>query len=118
MILVDTSVWIEHLREGSDRLRSLLLDEQVLCHPYIVGELACGRLYNRSELLSMLKALPEAYLLEHEEILGFLDARHLYGRGIGWVDVHLLGSTLLTSCTLWTLDKPLRKAATYLNVMA
>jgi len=118
MILVDTSVWIQHLREGNGRLRALLFDEQVLCHPYIVGELACGTLYNRGELLSMLNALPGAHLLEHGEILSFLDARGLNGRGIGWVDAHLLGSTLLTSCTLWTLDKPLRSAATYLNVLA
>ncbi len=117
MILVDTSVWIQHLRSGSDRLRALLFDEQVLCHPYIVGELACGTLQNRGEILSMLKALPEAHLLEHEEVLGFLDARRLYGRGIGWVDAHLLASTLLTRCTLWTLDKPLRRAADALNVL-
>ncbi len=116
MILVDTSVWIQHLRSGSDRLRALLFDEQVVCHPYIVGELACGTLQNRGEILSMLKALPEAHLLEHEEVLGFLDARRLYGRGIGWIDAHLLASTLLTRCTLWTLDKPLRRAAAALNV--
>ncbi len=116
MILVDTSVWIEHLRLGNDRLSALLLDEQVLCHPYIVGELACGRLENRSEILSMLTALPEAQLLEHEEVLSFLEARRLYGRGIGWVDAHLLASTLLTRCTLWTLDNPLRRAAAALNV--
>ncbi len=118
MILVDTSVWIEHLREGSDRLRTLLLDEQVLCHPFIVGELACGTLQNRGEILSMLKALPEAHLLEDEEVLSFLEARRLYGRGIGWVDSHVLASTLLTRCTLWTFDKPLRRAATALNVLA
>ena len=118
MILVDNSVWIEHFRAGSDRLRTLLLDEQVLCHPSIVGEVACGTLQNRSEILSMLKALPEVHLLEHEEVLSFLDTRRLYGRGIGWVDAHLLASTLLTRCTLWTFDKPLRRAATALNVLA
>lgn len=118
MILVDTSIWIEHLREGSDRLRILLFDEQVLCHPFIVGELACGTLQkNRGEILR-LKALPEAHLLEDEEVLSFLEARRLYARGIGWVDAHLLASTLLTRCTLWTFDKPLRRAATALNVLA
>ena len=117
MILVDTSVWIEHLRAGSNRLRALLFDEQVLCHPFIVGELACGALQKRSDILSMLKALPEAHLVEHQEVLSFLEARRLYGRGIGWVDAHLLASTLLTGCTLWTLDKPLRKAAAALNVL-
>jgi predicted nucleic acid-binding protein len=118
MILVDTSVWIEHLRARNDRLRDLLFAEQVLCHPFIVGELACGSLRRRGEILSLLKALPEAKLLEHEEVLNFLDARRLYGRGIGWVDAHLLASTLLTGCTLWTFDKPLRRAAAALSILA
>ena len=117
MILVDTSVWIEHLRAGSERLKALLLDGQVLCHPFVVGELACGTLQKRSEILRMLKALPEAHLLEHEEVLTFLESRHFYGHGIGWVDAHLLASTLLTGCVLWTLDKPLRRAAADLNVL-
>ncbi|OGQ84689.1 MAG: ribonuclease [Deltaproteobacteria bacterium RIFCSPLOWO2_12_FULL_60_19] len=116
MILVDTSVWIEHLRAGSDRLKTLLLDEQVLCHPFIVGELACGTLQNRREILSMLRALPEAQLVGHDEVLSFLEGRRLYGHGIGWVDAHLLASTLFTGCALWTLDKPLRTAAAALNV--
>jgi predicted nucleic acid-binding protein len=117
MILVDTSVWIGHFRAGSEGLKTLLFDEQVLCHPFIVGELACGNLRRRSEILSMLKALPEAHLVEHEELLDFLDARRLYGRGIGWVDAHLLASTLLTGCAIWTFDKPLRRAAAALNVL-
>jgi predicted nucleic acid-binding protein len=117
MILVDTSVWIEHLRAGNQRLKTLLFDEQVLCHPFVVGELACGTLQKRGEILSMLKALPKAQLLEHEEVLSFIEARRLYGRGIGWVDAHLLASTLLTGCALWTLDKPLRRAAAALNVL-
>ncbi len=118
MILVDTSVWIEHLRKGSERLRSLLYNEQVLCHPYVVGELACGTLHNRQEILSTLRALPEARVAEQEEVLRFLEARRLYGHGIGWVDAHLLASTLLTGCKLWTLDQPLRRAAAVLHVSA
>jgi predicted nucleic acid-binding protein len=117
MILVDTSVWIEHLRAGNDRLKSLLFDQQVLCHPFVIGELACGMLRKRGEILTMLKALPEAHLLEHEEVISFLDARRLYGRGIGWVDAHLLATTLLTGCLIWTFDKPLRRAAAALNVL-
>jgi predicted nucleic acid-binding protein len=117
MILVDTSVWIEHFRAGNNRLKGLLLDEQVLCHPFVVGELACGTLQKRGEILSMLKALPEAHLLEHEEVMSFVEAQRLYGRGIGWVDAHLLASTLLTRCTIWTFDKPLRRAAAALNVL-
>ena len=118
MILVDTSVWIEHFRAGSERLKTLLLDGQVLCHPLVVGELACGTLQKRAEILTMLKALPEAHLLDHQEVMSFLEARHFYGRGIGWVDAHLLASTLLTRCALWTFDKPLRRAAAALNVLA
>ena len=117
MILVDTSVWIEHFRAGSERLKGLLFDEQVLCHPFVVGELACGTRQKRSEILRMLKALPEAHLLEHEEVLNFLESRRFYGRGIGWVDAHLLASTLLTGCRLWTLDKPLRRVAADLNLL-
>jgi predicted nucleic acid-binding protein len=118
MILVDTSIWVEHLRAGNDRLRTLLLDEQVLCHPLVIGELACGTLRNRREILTMLKTLPQADLLDYEDVLNFLEARHLFGRGLGWVDAHLLASTLLTQCSLWTLDQPLRKAATALTVSA
>ena len=118
MILVDSSVWIEHLRAGNDRLKALLFDQQVLCHPFVIGELGCGTLQKRGEILTMLQALPEADLLEHEEVMIFLDARRLYGRGIGWVDAHLLASTLLAGCTIWTFDKPLRRAAAALNVLA
>jgi hypothetical protein len=117
MILVDTSVWVQHLRVGSERLKALLLDGLVLCHPFVIGELACGTLQKRAEILTMLKTLPEARLLDQEEVLGFLEARRLYGRGIGWVDAHLLASTLLTGCGLWTIDKPLRRAAAALNVL-
>jgi predicted nucleic acid-binding protein len=118
MTLVDTSVWVQHLRAGSERLRSLLNDGQVLCHPFVLGELACGTLRNRDEILSILRDLPESGMAEHDEVLSFLASRRLYGRGLGWVDAHLLASTLLTGCTLWTLDKPLRRAAAALHVAA
>jgi hypothetical protein len=118
VVLVDTSVWVQHLRAGSERLKFLLEDQQVLRHPFVLGELACGTLRNRREILGSLQALPQAQLAEHEEILSFLDARHLYGRGLGWVDVHLLASAVLTGCTLWTLDRPLRRAAASLNVIS
>ncbi len=117
MILVDTSVWVEHFRMESEHLRSLLYNEQVLCHPLVVGELACGTLHNRQEILSTLEALPQARVAEQEEVLRFLEAWRLYGRGLGWVDANLLASTLLTGCTLWTLDKPLRSAAAALHVL-
>ena len=83
MILVDTSVWIQHLRKGSDRLRSLLDEEQVFCHPFVVGELACGTLRNREEVLSLLRALPQVRVPEHEEVLHLVERRHLHGRGLG-----------------------------------
>ena len=118
MILVDTSVWIEHFRAGNDRLKRLLLEQQVLCHPFVVGELACGTLQKRGEILSMLKALPAANSLENEEVMSFLEAQRLYGHGLGWVDAHLLASTLLAKCAIWTFDKPLRRAAARLNVLA
>lgn len=118
MILVDTSVWIEHLRRGAERLRSLLESDQVLCHPFVVGELACGTLRNRNKILNNLRALPEARVAGQQEVLRFLEGHHLYGRGLGWVDAHLLASTLLTECMLWTLDRPLRRAAATLEVLA
>jgi len=116
MILVDTSVWIEHLRSGGKRLGALLHDDQVLCHPFIVGELACGVLQNRREILTLLAALPEAHVAEHHEVLHLLEAKQLYGRGLGWVDAHLLASARLTGCALWTFDKPLRGAAAALKI--
>ena len=117
MILVDTSVWIQHLRKGSERLKSLLDEEQVFCHPFVVGELACGALHNRQEVLSLLRALPQARVAEHEEVLHLLEGRRLHGRGLGWIDAHLLASALVTGCTLWTFDKPPGRAAAALDIL-
>ncbi len=117
MILVDTSVWVQHLRKGSDRLRSLLDEERVFCHPFVIGELACGTLRNRQEVLRLLKALPQAQVAEHEEALHLLEERRLHGRGLGWIDAHLAASALLTGCSLWTFDKPLEKAASVLGIL-
>ena len=110
MILVDTSVWIDHLRRGNNRLSGLLHGGEVLCHPFILGELACGNLSRRERILRLLQALPKADLAEQEEVLHLLDTRKLFGKGLGWIDAHLLGSCLLTGCSLWTLDKPLLEA--------
>jgi predicted nucleic acid-binding protein len=114
--LVDTSVWVDHLRRGSLRLSALLDEAQVLCHPFISGELACGNLHNRTEILSLLAALPQAQVAEHEEVLELLSVRRLHGLGLGWVDAHLLASALLSRCPLWTLDKALDTAAIQLGV--
>lgn len=116
MILADTSLWIDHFRRGHPQLRLLLYANEVLTHPFIVGELACGALRNRAEILRHLKALPEARLADHHEVLRFVESEQLYGCGIGWVDAHLLASARLTGCRLWTLDKKLQLAAAALNL--
>ena len=114
--LVDTSVWIEHLRKGSPQLATLLNKGGVCCHRFVIGELACGTFRNRNELLGLLRALPEAQLAEHEEVLNFIDERKLAGRGLGWIDIHLLASALLENCKMWTFDKALGAVATELDL--
>lgn len=118
MVLVDTSVWIDHLTRGNSRLAQLLDDGMVMCHPFVIGELACGRLRNRREVLGLLAALPQAPVADHEEVLHLIDRHSLFGRRLGWVDVHLVGSTLLAASALWTLDKSLNQAAGVLRVAA
>lgn len=107
MVLVDTSIWIDHLRIGNQRLETLLFDTEVACHPYIIGELACGNLKNRDEILDLLQALPSAPTIAPDEFLFFVDRHRLMGQGIGFVDVHLLASALLSDLLLWTGDKRL-----------
>ncbi|MFZ7110303.1 MAG: type II toxin-antitoxin system VapC family toxin [Desulfatiglandales bacterium] len=116
MVLADTSIWVDHLRKGNRHLEALLLDGEVACHPYIVGELACGNIKNRSELLPLLQALPAAPVIDLTEYLYFVDQNHLQGSGIGFVDVHLLASAKLSGIPLWTTDKRLRDAAIRMNI--
>jgi predicted nucleic acid-binding protein len=111
MILVDTSVWVDHLRFGNRTLVSLLETDQVLAHPFVIGELACGRIRNRGEILRFLATLPAASVASHDDVLTFVEGRHLHGRGIGWVDAHLLASAVLSHAGLLTLDQPLARAA-------
>ena len=111
MILVDTSVWIFHFRKGSQHLAELLSNSLALVHPFIVGELACGNLSNRARIMSDLQALPFARSATHNEVMQLIEARKLWGLGIGWVEGHLLASALLSSCPLWTLDRRLLRAA-------
>ena len=111
MILVDTSVWIEHLRTSRTSLGEELVAGHVLSHPFVVGELACGQLRNRAEILALLRALPHAPVAEHDEVLAFVDLHHLAGIGIGWVDAHLLAAARLLGAQLWTHDRTLREAA-------
>lgn len=116
-MLVDTSVWINHLRRGDSRLASCLDRGEVESHPFVVGELACGTLKRRDEILSLLSALPVVVEADHDEVLALVHARRLSGRGLGWVDVHLLASAVLTGTTLWTLDKQLAGQAKRLAVL-
>ena len=112
MILVDTSVWVDHLRAGDAQLADLLKRAQVAMHPFVVGEIACGSLADRSLVLELLQTLPAASVAESEEVLGFVERHELHGKGIGYVDVHLLASVALTEGgKLWTRDKRLRVAA-------
>ncbi|MBI4691062.1 MAG: PIN domain-containing protein [Nitrospirae bacterium] len=105
MVLVDTSVWVSHLCDGNPGLERLLNDGEVVCHPFIVGELACGNLKNRKEILSYLQSLPMAILAEDEEVLRFVENNQLMGKGLGYIDVHLIASSVLTEVPLWTFDK-------------
>ncbi len=116
MILVDTSVWINHFRKGNQTLVQLLNSGAVICHPFIIGELACGNLKNRDEILSLLNNLPKAKKATHEEILQFIEQKHLMGKGLGYIDVHLSASALLTGALLWTEDKKLNEANEILGV--
>jgi predicted nucleic acid-binding protein len=116
MILVDTSVWIEHLRTGSPGLRTLLASERVLTHPFVIGELACGNMRDRGGILDLLGRLPQARVAGHQEVMAFVGERRLYGRGLGWIDAHLLAAALLSRATLWTRDRPLVRVADALSV--
>jgi predicted nucleic acid-binding protein len=116
MVLVDTSVWVAHLRYGNIGLEALLNEGYVVSHPFIVGELACGNLKNRSEILSLLQALPMAIYAEHEEVMQFIENNRMMGKGLGYIDMHLLSSAILTKVPLWTLDKRLTQASIKLGL--
>jgi len=116
MVLVDTSVWVAHLRAGNIGLENLLNDGHVVCHPFIIGELACGNLKNRLQILSLLLTLPAAHRAEHEEVMRFIENYRLMGKGLGYIDVHLLASAMLNNIPLWTLDKKLNEASSKLGI--
>jgi len=116
MVLVDTSVWISHLRDGNAELANLLNDGRVVCHPLIVGELACGNLKDRADILAFLQLLPMSIEAEHEEVLSLIENNRLMGKGMGYVDVHLMTSAVLTGVSVWTLDKQLAQAADGLHI--
>lgn len=117
MILVDTSVWVDHLRDGAPALAAALDRGSVLMHPFVLGELACGNLKNRGEVLRLLGGLPAAPLATDPEALDYIERRALMGRGIGYVDVHLLASAALAGAArLWTRDKRLTAVAADLKL--
>jgi predicted nucleic acid-binding protein len=116
MVLVDTSVWVSHFRDGNDELANLLNDGMVLCHPLILGELACGNLKDRAVVLSFLQMLPMGIEVEHEEVFAFIENNRLMGKGLGYIDVHLITSAILTGVPVWTLDKKLAQVAASLRI--
>ena len=118
MTLADTSVWIDHLRHGNARLGKLLEDGEILSHPFVVGELACGFLTKRVEILSLLATLPNVAVADHFEVLRFVDAHRLCGRGLGWIDMHLLASAVLSRTPIWTMDRTLARVASAMGVAA
>ncbi len=116
MILVDTSIWVDHLRRGLPDLTELLEGGEVLCHPFVIGEIALGQLQRRTEILGLLAALPSAPEASHDEVLDFVGSHRLAARGIGWVDAHLLASASLATARLWSADRRLTAAARSLEL--
>lgn len=119
MILVDTSVWVDHLRRGEPALAVALEDGEVAMHPFVIGELACGNLPDRSRLFRWFSELPTSPLASHPEVLALIERRHLMGKGLGFVDAHLLAAALLATVDgmrLWTRDSALDGVAARLGV--
>ena len=119
MILVDSSVWIDHLRSGDATLAALLDAGRVLAHPFVIGELALGSFRQRDAIVQALRGLPPSIVASDEEVLAFIEGHRLFGLGIGYIDAHLLAAALLTpGAALWTRDRRLREAANRLAVAA
>src|SRR5688572_22729763 len=115
-MLVDTSVWVDHLRRRNTALVDLLEQSQVWTHPFVIGELACGNLARRATVLGSLAELPHVPAADHAEVLAFVEARQLMGRGLGWIDMHLLASATLAKLPFWTVDKRLAAVARELGL--
>lgn len=117
MLLADTSVWIDHFRRGNSRLVAALEEQEIATHPFVIGELACGDLVDRRQVLDLLHRLPQTTVATDIEVLAVIDRRRLMGRGLAYVDVHLLAAALLSpSVRLWTLDMRLASSAARLGV--
>jgi predicted nucleic acid-binding protein len=116
LILVDTSVWVDHLRRSDTGLVALLERAEVSMHPFVLGEIACGSLRDRDSILELLQDLPAAVVASPEEVLKFIRVQALHGKGIGYVDIHLVASVALTAgARLWTRDARLRRIADLLG---
>lgn len=111
MILVDSAVWIDHFRRKDATLTALLVAERVMTHPFIIGELALGNLHARTRILQLLISLPQAIVVEDHQVLAWIERQALHGRGIGYVDAHLLASASVSEAKLWTRDKRLHALA-------
>jgi predicted nucleic acid-binding protein len=118
LMLVDTSVWVQHFRRGDPAFSALLNRAEVECHPFIIGELACGSLRRRSEILALVQSLPQVPVATHDEVLQFIERHRLMGRGIGWIDAHLLASAALARTLLCTRDRRLSDVARALDLSA
>ena len=119
MILVDSSVWVDHLRQSDPRLVDLLQTGKVLTHPFVVGELALGSMKNRKAILGNLRELPQSPMATDDEAFDFIERNALFGMGIGYIDVHLLAATRLGGGSrLWTRDKRLAAASEQLGLSA
>lgn len=116
MVLVDTSVWVHHFRSSDNKLIPLLNNSEVMIHPFIIGELACGNLRNRREILSLLHSIPFTGILDSNDVLFFIEKNSLMGKGVGLIDVHLLAAAKLENIPLWTNDKNLATLAERLNL--
>ena len=116
MILLDTSVWVDHLRRGDSLVVQVLASGQAAAHAFVTGELACGNLKSRVRVIDLLQALPQLAMAMADEVLYFIDRHKLMGRGIGYVDAHLLAAASLSGSLLWTRDKRLREIAAELGV--
>jgi predicted nucleic acid-binding protein len=116
MVLADATIWLEHLRGREERLAPLLAQGEVVCHASIIGELACADLNDRAEILELLKGLPSAPEISHDEALLFMELRALAGAGLGYADVHLLASAVISKASIWTLNPGLRAAAAAMGI--
>ena len=116
MTLIDTSVWVDHFRRSDALLQDLLNEGEVLIHPFVIGELACGNLNQREAILDSLNALPHVAQATHEEVTHLMESKRLYGKGLGWIDAHLIASAMIGKIDFWTKDKRLASVAKSLRL--